>query len=162
MKTLGNRKGYTLAELMVVMVIAGIAMVAMAPQAAKMWKRSDLELVSTALETRLRVCRQKAVLNRKPYRLTVDNADNLFYTERRDSTGIWNIDPADTIHVKRGIQFRAFHSVSGTGNAALFFETRGTIAASDAPTTFRFWNAKGETLDVNIVRTGRVRVARKG
>lgn len=148
-------------ELVVVILIMGLAMVAMAPQFAKAWKRSDLEIVSSRMETTLRACRQKAVLNRKPYRLTIDPIGKLYYSERRDSVGVWVLDPPDTLKVDHGIFFAATAG-GGAGNNDVFFETRGTIALSDSPATIRFWNSRGETLSVNIVRTGRVRVTRKG
>jgi prepilin-type N-terminal cleavage/methylation domain-containing protein len=156
-----RNNGFTMVELVVVVLIMGMAMVAMAPQFAKGWKRSDLELVSSRMETALRLCRQKAVLYRKPYRLTIDTGDKLFYSERRDSTGVWVIDPPDTHKVDRGISFDAVAG-GGATNHDIFFETRGTISLGDSPARIRFWNSRGETLSVNVVRTGRVRVTRQG
>ncbi len=156
-----SHRGFSLVELIVVILIMGIAMAAMAPQFAKGWRRSDLEVVACRMETALRICRQKAVLNRKPYRLTIDHSGHRFYSERRDSAGVWVLDPPDTLKVDRGISFAATAGGASTNND-LFFETRGTISLSDSPATIRFWNSRGETLSVNVVRTGRVRVTRKG
>ncbi len=160
-RTIRSQSGFSLVELVVVVLIMGLAMTAMAPQFARIWKRSDLEVVSGEMETTLRVCRQKAVLNRKPYRLTIDPTGKLYYAERRDSVGVWVLDPPETLKVERGIYFSATAG-GATNNNDLFFETRGTISLSDSPATIRFWNTRGETLSVNVVRTGRVRVTRKG
>ncbi len=163
MKRMGmsKRSGFSLVELMVVLLIMGMAMTAMAPQFAKGWRRSDLEMVCCRMETAVRICRQKAVLQRKPYRLIINTSGKFFYSERRDSAGVWTLDPPETLYVDRGIDFSSTAG-GGAGDSEIFFETRGTVAAADAPATVQFWNSRGETLSVNVVRTGRVRVTRKG
>ena len=150
-----NQDGFSAVELMVVVVIFGITAVALAPGFSRSWKRSALDSNAVKFESALKMCRQKAIMNRRPYRMILDPDSKSFYSVRRDSGGVWVTDPPETTYIKNQVNF-----VSAGSNHDIFFETRGTVAASDAPAKVRFYNERGETLSVNLVRTGRVRVVR--
>jgi len=148
-------------ELMVVVTIIGIAMVVIAPPVVKMWKRPGLDQAGNALAGSMRLCRQKAVWRRVPYRLTLDTNLRFFYSERQDSAGVWQLDPPDTTFIERGIDL-SVRAGGSDSNLDLLFEGRGTVSATDTPATILFWNDRAETLAVQLVRTGRVRIARRG
>ncbi len=150
-----NQSGFSAVELMVVVTIFGITAVALAPGFSRSWKRSALDSNAIKMETAMKLCRQKAIMNRRPYRLIMDPSDHTFYSMRRDSGGVWVMDPPETTFIKDQINF-----ISRGDNHDLFFETRGTVAASDSPAEVRFFNDRGETLAINLVRTGRIRVVR--
>ncbi|MFH1679171.1 MAG: prepilin-type N-terminal cleavage/methylation domain-containing protein [Candidatus Eisenbacteria bacterium] len=154
-------KGFSLVELMVVVAIIGLVIAATAPPAMKTWKRADLDRNGNRLAGAMRLCRQKAVWRRVPYRLTVDPGRRLFYSERSDSAGAWVLDPPETTFVDRGVSF-SVRAGGSPSNWDLLFEGRGTVSNADAPATVLFWNDRAETLAVQLIRTGRVRLTRRG
>jgi Tfp pilus assembly protein FimT len=136
-------------------------MAAMAPQAVRTWKRADLDRNGNRMAASMRLCRQKAVWRRVPYRLTIDPDRGFFYSEREDSAGVWVLDPPDSTRFDRGVS-AAVTAGGSSSNRDLVFEGRGTVASADAPATVLFWNDRAETLAVQMVRTGRVRITRRG
>ena len=56
-----RKGGFTLVELMVVIVIVGFVMAATVPPAMKYWKRSDLDRNGNRFAATVRLCRQKAI-----------------------------------------------------------------------------------------------------
>ncbi|MBN1826279.1 MAG: GspH/FimT family pseudopilin [Candidatus Eisenbacteria bacterium] len=160
----GNRKrvrGFTLTELMVVLSVIGIVAVATAPTVIRAWKRPALEREANDLASTMRLCRQKAVWRRIPYRLTIDPARRCYWTERQDTTGTWVLDPVDSVRVDGTVQFSVRAGGSGSNNDILFLG-RGSVDRNDAPATVEFWDAREETLSVQLIRTGRVRMSRRG
>jgi prepilin-type N-terminal cleavage/methylation domain-containing protein len=156
-----KRGGFTLTELMVVVAIFGIVMAATIPSAMRIWRRPSLDHAGNAMAGKMRICRQRAVWQRTPYRIIVRPAARDFYSERRDTSGIWVVDPPDTFHLDPGIDLSVSAGGSGS-NTDIVFEARGTVAQADAPATVLFWNDRAETLAVQLIRTGRVRIQRRG
>lgn len=147
-------------EIMVVLVVIGLVMTVAAPHIMDMWKRPAMDKAANSLAGRMRLCRQKAVWSRTPYRLTVKPAQALFYSEQLDSSGTWVLDPPDTVRVDHGITLSIMAGGSEL-NTDILFEGRGTVSASDAPTIVDFMSARGDTLTVQLIRTGRVRISRR-
>jgi len=153
--------GFTLTELMVVVAILGIVMAATLPSAMRVWKRPSLDHAGNAMAGKMQICRQRAVWQRTPYRIIVQPTSGRFYSERRDTTGAWVVDPPDTFYLDTGVDMSV--SAGGSaGNTDIVFEARGTVARPDAPATVLFWNDRAETLAVQLIRTGRVRIQRRG
>jgi prepilin-type N-terminal cleavage/methylation domain-containing protein len=153
--------GFTLVELMIVILVLGFLVVSTVPPAMKTWKRADLDRNGNAIVGAIRLCRQKAIWRRVPYRLTVHPTQRFFYSERVDSAGQWILDPVDTTHVDRGVSVSMTAGGSPSNND-IVFEGRGSVAAADSPATVLFWNDRAETLAVQVIRTGRIRVTRRG
>ena len=156
-----GKAGFTLTELMVVLAVIGLVAVATAPTVFRAWKRPALEGEANDLAAAMRLCRQKAVWRRTPYRLTLDPVRRCYWTEMRDSTGTWVMDPADSIRVEGTVQFSVSAGGSGT-NRDILFLGRGIVDRADAPAVVDFWDAREETLSVRLIRTGRVRMSRRG
>ena len=160
-RTCKAKAGFTLTELMVVLSIIGLVAVATAPTVIRAWKRPALEREANDLASTMRLCRQKAVWRRTPYRLTLDPVRRCYWTEMRDSTGTWVMDPADSVHVDGTVQFSVQAGGSGS-NRDIHFLGRGIVHQDDAPAVVEFWDAREETLSVRLIRTGRVRMTRRG
>lgn len=156
----GRTGGFTIIELMVVVAVIGMLIVSTVPPAMKTWRRADLDRNGERMAATMRLCRQKAIWRRVPYRITVDPYRRLFYTEREDSAGVWVLDPEDTTFVDRGVSL-SMRAGGSPSNHDLVFEGRGSLVAGDSPATVLFWNDRAETLAVQLIRTGRVRMTRR-
>jgi type II secretion system protein H len=151
-----RQAGFSLAELMIVLVVMGIMMTIAVPNFTRMGRRDKVESVAYDVHRALALARQKALAKRTPYRVTLDPAGRSFVTERRDA-GAWVNDPVDPTVWDADVSL-SLECGGSSSNLDILLEPQGTVASADAPVHLTFSNAHGDTARISLVRTGRIRV----
>jgi prepilin-type N-terminal cleavage/methylation domain-containing protein len=154
--------GYTLPEIMVVILIGAMIAGLTFPSMSKVLRRSRLEEAAGRLESALRLSRQKALARRTHYRMTIDAVTNGYGVAFADTDGTWVSDTDSSYTFPSGILFEgdANGTSFGGGGASsieIVFEPRGTLSTGNAPLEILVYNDKGDTVEMEMVRTGRVR-----
>lgn len=147
--------GFSLTELLVVMAIMAIIIGAAVPNFVRVSSRDRVEAAAYDLERTVTLARQKAVAKRRPYRVTMNTYDKSYYVERRDGL-TWTRDPDEIVVVHPSVTMDV-NLGANPSNSVLFLEPQGTIAEEDAPGYISFYNTRGDTAVVSVVRTGRIR-----
>jgi len=147
--------GFSLAELMVVLTIAGILLSMAVPNFVRFNSRDRVETAAYDVHRTLILARQKALARRTPYRVSVLDAGGTLRVERREA-GVWVRDPAEDLVLTGNVHMNASFG-ENPGNEHLILEPQGTVLAEDAPAVFRFSNDQGDSAVVRAVRTGRIR-----
>lgn len=149
-------RGFSLTELMIVLVVMGIMLTVAVPNFARMGRRDKVESVAYDFHRALALARQKALAKRTQYKMTLDPTGHSFVVQRRDS-GSWVNDPADPKTWDAEVALAA-ECGGSSSNLDILLEPQGTVAAADSPVRLTFTNAHGDTARVSLVRTGRIRV----
>jgi prepilin-type N-terminal cleavage/methylation domain-containing protein len=155
----GRRAGFTLPELVVVIGIGALVAAISFPEMARMLRKARTEEAAGQLESILRLSREKALAKRTCYRLTFDPTARTYVVEFEETPGVWSADFGTPRTMPDGVGFVT--DINGTGGAStvadLLIEARGTVSIDDAPAEFFVYNDRGDTLGIEMVRTGRVR-----
>ena len=81
-----NYSGFTLLELMIVMILMGLMTALVVPVTGNTIARMELKTAAKKTASALRYCRNRAAMEKKTYIVGIDFADNiLFVTEKKDS-----------------------------------------------------------------------------
>lgn len=146
--------GFNIVELMVVMVVISILLVVAVPNFAAKNARSRTEGAARDMAARMQLTRQRAVMERVPYRMTIDGSGGSYYFEREENDSTWTRIP-DQVYEIEGIQ-EITTDIGGSELAdEIYFESRGTVRSEDAPTLITFVSAHEDTARLSLVRTGR-------
>jgi general secretion pathway protein H len=135
MKTRSRREGFTLIELIIVLVILSVITALVAPRLIQSLSRINVEATARRVASALRLARSLAVTEKVPYLAMFDmNADMLTVVsyeqarEERDSPEP-KTDPAgeprvymltDGIHLKKGVALNGETITTGTFQMAFF------------------------------------------
>lgn len=155
-RRLGGEGGFNVIELALVATVMGILLAAAFPSFRGRNDRYRADAAARELSTRMQWARQKAVATRVPRKMVLDAANMTYSFEYQTSDSTWEKEPNAASYTIRGIS--SFDTEIGGSITAdeVLFETRGTIAAEDAPASFQFVTDSSDTATVTIVRTGRV------
>ena len=142
-----NRKGITLLELIVVMVIIAIGAVLIAPNIGAWLPSYRLRSATRDIVSNMRVAQIKAVSNNLRYQISFDIANNNYILQYLDTMGNPFPDGARQT-LPTGVQFNTTF-----GNIADFFQdstsTNGNVVLN---------NTKGSTKTIQLLgATGRIK-----
>lgn len=160
-----RRAGFSLPEILVVMLIGALVATITFPSMSKVLRRGKLEEAAGRLESALKLARQKALARRTHYQVAILPSVGEYRVAFEDSAGTWVADRDSLYAMPEGIGVQG--DVSGTpftvatSRVEVLFEPRGTLAERDAPLEIVMYNDKGDTVQMEMVRTGRVRLWRR-
>lgn len=144
-----NRRGITLIELIIVMVIIGIGATLMAPGISSWLPRYRLRNATREVASALRLAQLKAISTNTTYRVSFDATAGNFILQYQDSGGGFvNDDAAGSL--PPGVRI---HNINFAGNGADFFPN-AMATAGDVVLV----NTKGTRKTVRLTLTGRVRI----
>ena len=147
-----NKKGVTLLELIVVMVIIAIAAALAVPNIAAWLPNYRLRTATRDIVSTMRTAQMKAVTTNVEYGVQFYPADGTYITQHRTTAGLW-VDDGDGVRQKipSGI---LFHEITLAGNRAEFnpnsTSTSGSVTLRNKRDT--------EKKIVLFPATGRIRV----
>jgi prepilin-type N-terminal cleavage/methylation domain-containing protein len=147
-----DRKGVTLIELIVVMVIIAIGALLMAPNIGAMLTKYRLRTASRDIVSTMRTAQMKAVSTNMEYRVsfTIESDRTGSYILQRNTGGIW-VDEGVTQPLPKEIKVEA---ITFPGDNAQF-NTNST--ASTGSLTLK--NSKGTTTRITVTAsTGRIKI----
>ncbi len=146
-----NQKGITLIELLTVMVIIAIGAALTTPNIGGWLTSLRLRSATRDVVSMMRVAQIKAVSNNILYRVTFDTANNKYFLENSQDSGItWTREGEDQA-LPSGVQF----NTTLAGNTATF-NPNSTASASGNITLN---NTKGSTKTVSLLAlTGRIKI----
>ena len=143
-----NRKGVTLIELIVVMIIIAIGAVLMAPGISTWLPNYRLRSATRDIVSTMRTAQMKAVSTNMQYRVSFDSNAKTYSLQR--NSGGWQADGA-TQNLPDGIGFSA---INFGGNNAQF---NSNSTASGGSITLR--NTKGNQKTITLTTsTGRIKI----
>lgn len=149
-----NRKGVTLIELIIVMVIIAIGALLISPSFGKWVSHYRLKTATRDIVSMLRVAQMRAVSNNIQYRVNFDSgeigATNSYLLQYLTTGGAWARDGATqtlpTGVVYNGITFPANHAEFNPNSSS----STGTITVQ---------NSAGMQKSIMVASTGRIRIA---
>jgi prepilin-type N-terminal cleavage/methylation domain-containing protein len=151
-----RRRGFSLPELLVVMAVGSMIAAISFPEMSRMLRKSRAVEAAGRIESVLRLAREKSLARRVHYRLTLDPDSRRYVVEYEESPGTWVADFDSPVQLPDGVGFDAVLG-DGSGGLELIVEPRGTIDFEDAPARITVYNEKGDSIAIEMVRTGRVR-----
>ena len=145
-----NRKGMTLVELIIIMVIVGIGATLLAPNIGAWLPTYRLKSATRDVVSAMRVAQLKAISTNTTYRISFDLGAGSFIVQYRDSGGNFVNDEL-TGTLPGGVQIKA----TTFGGGIVDFNANST--ATDGNISLR--NTKGTEKTIRLSGlTGRVRV----
>lgn len=151
--------GFSLPELAVVIGIGALVAAISFPEATRMLRKARLEEAAADIETALRISREKALARRTFYRITLDPVVREYVVEFEETPGVWTADLRTPAALPQGIGVGVAIDGADAGASPedLLLEPRGTLSFADAPAVVTLFDDKGDSIRIEMVRTGRVR-----
>jgi prepilin-type N-terminal cleavage/methylation domain-containing protein len=143
-----NRKGITLIELIVVMVIIAIGALLIAPNIGAWLPHYRIRSAARDLVSTMRVAQLKSISNNLRYQISFDIGNNSYILQYQNTGGAW-VNDGTVQTLPTGVQFNTTF-----GNIASFFQdstsTNGNVILN---------NTKGTTKTIQLLgTTGRIKI----
>jgi prepilin-type N-terminal cleavage/methylation domain-containing protein len=143
-----NRKGITLIELIVVMVIIAIGALLIAPNIGAWLPHYRIRSAARDLVSTMRVAQLKSISNNLRYQISFDIGNNSYILQYQNTGGAW-VNDGTVQTLPTGVQFNTTF-----GNIASFFQdstsTNGSVILN---------NTKGTTKTIQLLgTTGRIKI----
>lgn len=140
-----NSRGYSLAEILVVVMIVGLIVGVGFPALNQLFPQYRIRAASSQLATAVRMARQKAISTRTPHRITLDLAGNRYAAFAYDGTdaltdstnwvpldSLWQATPGQPKWIGLGADLRTyavqpFADIDSDGNQDIVFMRDGTV-----------------------------------
>ena len=147
-----NKKGVTLVELIVVLVIIGIAAALTIPGIGRWLPGYHLRGATRDVVSIMRMAQAKAVSGNMEYRVNFDVAQGSYILQCQTTAGL--VNDGDWQKLRSGVQFKEVNFGGGDPNAAIF---NANSTSSGGNVTLR--NTKGTEKRISLSSTtGRVQV----
>lgn len=104
----GRESGFTLFELMFVMVLAGFIVALSAPNFRDAFWPRDMKRTTLSLVGALRYAQSQAATTKQPHRLEMNVEENAFWVSRAGEEGVFTRDPSprgNPVYLPAGIGF---------------------------------------------------------
>jgi prepilin-type N-terminal cleavage/methylation domain-containing protein len=151
------RDGFSLVEMMVVVIVVGILIVASIPNIAQSNLQRRVESAASDMSARIQFARQHTVATRIPSRLVLDRNAGTYHFESQATDMSWFRSPDEDYPLPHGVHWSCIAGPDSNGNV-VEFESRGTAALDDMPMSVVFNNDRGDSSFLSLVCTGRVTV----
>jgi len=148
--------GFSMTEMMMVLVIMGIAMAAAVPNVTRYMRHDQVRMAAENFKAACAITQQRAISTRLLHRVIFDPDEDHYYVERRES-GSWTFAAADTTWLDEGVEIRG-GTDDDASNTTLTYEAQGTIDRDEVPATITFSNSHGDSSVVRVLRTGRMAI----
>jgi len=143
-----NRKGITLVELVIVVIIIAIGAVLMVPSIGSWLPNYRLKSAARDMVSTMRVAQIKAVTNNLQYQVSFNAGNNSYILQYQNTAGVWVQDGA-VQNLPSGVQFNTTF-----GNTASFFPNSTSINGNVVLN-----NTKGNVKTIQILgATGRIKI----
>lgn len=157
MTRLSNTRGFSMVEMMTVLVIFGLVLAAAIPSVTTYMRRDQVRAAALSFRSTCMIAQRRAMATRLQHRVIYDPDASSYYIERREG-GVWSFDSADSLRLPDGMQMDGGTTVDPTHHV-ITFEALGTVSTDDVPARVRFFNERADTSEVTLVRTGRMTVS---
>ena len=141
-----NKKGITMIELIVVMVIIAIGATLMVPSIGRWLPTYRLKGATRDIVSVMRVAQFKAVSTNTWYRVSFNPGSNSYILQHQGSGGVW-VDEGEVQAIPKGVQI---NNTTFAGNVAIFYPnstaTAGTVTITNAKgsqKTIQLWGTTG-------------------
>lgn len=152
-----DRRGFSMVEVMTVLVIFGLVLAAAIPSVSTYLHRDQVRMAALSFRSTCMVAQKRAMATRTPHRVVYDPLTSAYFVERRTG-GVWTLASSDTLRLPDGLTMDGGTTADPT-NHVITFEALGTVQIDDVPARIRFFNAAADTSTVTLVRTGRMTVS---
>lgn len=153
MRMLRSKDGFSMPEMMTILVIMGIVLAAAVPNVTRYMRHDQVRGAADSFKSRCMVAQQMAMSTRMRHRVVYDPSASLYHVEKFTG-GAWVSALPDTSHLDSGVVMQGGTDGDPTHHIVTF-QPLGTVDINDVPATVAFSNTHSDSSTVSIVRTGR-------
>lgn len=157
MTRLSNTRGFSMVEMMTVLVIFGLVLAAAIPSVTTYMRRDQVRGTALSFRSTCMIAQKRAMATRLEHRVVYDPGAGTYHIERFED-GVWNFDSPDSLRLPGGMQMEG-GTTADPSHHIITFEALGTVDTDDVPARVRFFNEMADTSTVTLVRTGRMTVS---
>jgi type IV fimbrial biogenesis protein FimT len=155
-------KGFTLVELMIVMIILGVILAIGMPGFSELFLSTKLKSYANEMVASVYLARSEAIKRNAPMTLCISNTDGDACVASGDWEQGWIVmDPSDNTVIRQQPALSAGYKMTGTGGATMTFLPSGVASTASTMKVCRLTpDVGGQERVVQVSITGRPRVTR--